>query len=80
MLGIIPARRTLKAKNKKVQNNGVIVDSIWPNSPAEKAGLQPKDTITAIAVTGAANADSLLFGLLHLQINLLVSRWTHGQH
>ncbi len=61
MLGIIPARRTLKAKNKKVQNNGVIVDSIWPNSPAEKAGLQPKDTITAIAVTGAANADSLPF-------------------
>ena len=58
MLGIIPARRTLKAKNKKVQNNGVIVDSIWPNSPAEKAGLQPKDTITAIAVTGGTNEDS----------------------
>ena len=61
MLGIIPARRTLKAKNKKVQNNGVIVDSIWPNSPAEKAGLQPKDTITAIAVTGGTNEDSPSF-------------------
>ena len=61
MLGIIPARRTLKAKNKKVQNSGVIVDWIWPNSPAEKAGLQPKDTITAIAVTGGTNEDSPSF-------------------
>ena len=58
MLGIIPARQTLKAKNKKVENNGVLIDSIWPKSPAEKAGLQPQDTITAAAVSGAENKDS----------------------
>ncbi|MBT4158554.1 MAG: PDZ domain-containing protein, partial [Planctomycetaceae bacterium] len=61
MLGIIPARQTLKAKNKKAQNNGVMIHSIWPDSPAEKSGLQPQDTITAVAVTGAASADSLPF-------------------
>jgi len=61
MLGIIPARQTLKAKNKKAQNNGVMIHSIWPDSPAKKAGLQPQDTITAVAVTGAANTDSLPF-------------------
>ena len=38
-----------------------MIHSIWPDSPAEKAGLQPQDTITAVAVTGAANADSLPF-------------------
>ena len=58
MLGIIPARQTLKAKIKKVENNGVVIDSIWPKSPAEKAGLQPKDTVTAVAVTGTENEDS----------------------
>ena len=58
MLGIIPARQTLKAKNKKVENNGVLIDSIWPKSPAEKAGLQPQDIITAAAVSGAENKDS----------------------
>ncbi|MBT7727759.1 MAG: PDZ domain-containing protein [Planctomycetaceae bacterium] len=61
MIGIIPARQTLKTKNKKVENNGVIINSIWPNSPAEKAGLAPQDTITAIALTRGEDEDSLSF-------------------
>ncbi len=54
MLGIVPVRQPSKS-NTKSTTDAVVVNWIWPNSPAEKAGIQSLDVITGAAVIPRTN-------------------------
>ena len=54
MLGIVPVRQPSKSDAKNTPD-AVVVNWIWPNSPAEKAGIQSLDIITAAAVIPQTN-------------------------
>ncbi len=56
MLGIVPVRQPLQT-NGKGKVKGVVVDWTWPDSPAEKAGIQPQDVIIGAAIGSQLNAD-----------------------
>ena len=56
MLGIVPMRQPSQS-NAKSENAGVVINWTWPNSPAEKAGIQPQDIITGAAVLPQTNED-----------------------
>ena len=56
MLGIVPERQPSKS-NAKSTTDAVVVNWIWPNSPAEKAGIQSLDIITGAAVIAQTNKD-----------------------
>ena len=58
MLGIAPVRQPSKS-NAKSTEEGVIVKWTWPNSPAEKAGIQPQDVITGAAIVSQTNEEDL---------------------
>ena len=58
MLGIAPVRQPSKS-NVKSTEEGVVVRWTWPNSPAEKAGIQPQDVITSAAIVSQANEEDL---------------------
>ena len=58
MLGIAPVRQPSKS-NAKSTEEGVVVRWTWPNSPAEKAGIQPQDVITSAAIVSQANEEDL---------------------
>jgi serine protease Do len=58
MLGIAPVRQPSKS-NVKSTEKGVVVRWTWPNSPAEKAGIQPQDVITSAAIVSQANEEDL---------------------
>lgn len=52
-LGVLPVRR---GGEQKDDESGVIVRTVWPGSPAAKAGLEPGDRITQL---GEKNVESL---------------------
>ena len=58
MLGIAPVRQPSKS-NAKSTEEGVVVKWTWPNSPAEKAGIQPQDVITGAAIVSQTNEEDL---------------------
>ncbi len=58
MLGIVPVRQPSKS-NVKSTEEGVVVKWTWPNSPAEKAGIQPQDVITGAAIVSQTNEENL---------------------
>ena len=58
MLGIVPVRQPSKS-NAKSTEEGVVVKWTWPNSPAEKAGIQPQDVITGAAIVSQTNDENL---------------------
>ena len=58
MLGIAPVRQPSKS-NVKSTEEGVVVRWTWPNSPAEKAGIQPQDVITGAAIVSQTNEENL---------------------
>ena len=58
MLGVVPVRQPLQT-NEKGKTEGVVVDWIWPDSPAEKAGIKPQDVIIGAAIVSQVNADDL---------------------
>ena len=58
MLGIALVRQPSKS-NAKSTEEGVIVKWTWPNSPAEKAGIQPQDVITGAAIVSQTNEEDL---------------------
>jgi S1-C subfamily serine protease len=58
MLGLVPVRREFRARDRTASPEPAVVNWVWPESPAAKAGLKPGDTITAAAAaTGAAEPE-----------------------
>ncbi len=60
MLGLVPARREFRGRDRTATPEPAVVGWVWPESPAAKAGLQPGDTITAAAATASGDAESEL--------------------
>ncbi len=75
MLGLVPARREFRGRDREAKPEPAVVGWVWPDSPAARAGLKPGDTITAAAaasgetepdlrpVASAADLAGLLGGL-----------------
>lgn len=61
-----PARKAFMGITGRYTNNGIVADSIVPNSTLHKAGIQKGDTVKSInqqAITTAASLNNATFGI-----------------
>jgi type II secretory pathway component PulC len=66
-LGIAPADFASQSQNGNSQSRGVFVRSVYPGSPAERAGIRNGDTITRFNGNEIARAQEILDAMTELE-------------
>jgi serine protease Do len=69
-LGIRPANLTLEERSRGLK--GLRVDTVYPGTPAERAGLRTADVITQVNGRPVLDADELVLSLSKLHVDAVV--------